>query len=176
MSTLNMEEDRKIDTEIVGDIIAHFEGKLVSPEVLTEYCNLKHYPPITMGEYEDYLFQYQHDARMAKIVPDIMSVLSNVKVAGMFDSDKSKETTNSDNMALAVEICNLLEIHNIEYREVDLITKNLSSLISAIFKSVDVRVGNMASTVLAETATAKFGEPLTIQKLGAAFRETHPLK
>ena len=69
-----------------------------------------------------------------------------------------------------MELCNLLETHGILYQEIDVIFKNLGSVLKALLDNAATRANNMCATMFAHTAKEHYGDPLTVKALGEGYR------
>lgn len=152
-------------------LVEHFKGVPVTNDVLLEYCNLNHIvPAITVGAYQDFLYQYNYDVRVGAIVPKILEALSKYQHVPLLISDAERVAMGEANEAISIEICRLMEEGGILYQDIDLLTGNFGSELKAVMDEAGRRANNMASTMLAHTAKEKYGDPLTVKVLGEAYR------
>jgi len=148
------------------DILKNFNFyPRVSSAVLESYCNRKHYEPITAGDYEDHLYQYQHDERTRVLIPVILEVLQKYEYAGDYISDEEHKRIKAHNDALEVEIAKLCSENGIQYREIDIITGNFGEELSATIKNAGTRMSNMCSVVISTIAQDQFGKELTVKDM-----------
>ena len=156
--------------EQIKQILAHFKDKPVTNAVLKEYCNLKHFDLIVMSQYDDYLFQQEHDERVTNALSHIFKELSQYKYIPTFISDGDKKTMNEANEDIEWKIAKVLEDNGILYREIDLLTKNLANSFQAIMENAGRRADNMCAVVLSTLAKEKFGDPLTLKPMAEYYR------
>lgn len=155
----------------IQKILARFKGKTITQEILKEYCNLHHFDLITLNQYEDALFQQEHDDRIAMVLPLIFKELSNYQYPPTFITDQQRKAINEANEDIEWKISKALEDCGVVYREIDLLTKNLGSEFQAIMENAGKRASNMCIVVLTEIAKQKFGKNLEIKKLAEYYRE-----
>lgn len=159
-----MAEEMKRD-EIL-EIIKHFKGqKGVKDKALQEFCKRKGFQLISEGQYDDYLFAYNHDARLDSVMPDILMVLSKLRNVPEFASHKERQAIMDANEAVSIEIAMLMETHEILYTDIDLILGGLSGRFMGALQSAKQRVDNMCGAELVAVAEKTFGSPLTIKAL-----------
>lgn len=151
-------------------LIEHFKGKPVNQDVLIEYCNLNKIGAISEGQYQDFLYQYNHDKRIEAIVPDILAAMQKYRPVPTLIEEAARNTLIDSNETISVEICSLMEKHGILYTEIDLICDSIGGHFKAMLYEAGVRANNMAATMLAHTAKEKYGDPLTVKVLGEAYR------
>lgn len=151
-------------------IVEHFKGQPVNQNVLDEFCNLKDFKNISVNDYEDYLFAYGHDRRIDAIMPDIFEVLKKLRNPHELGSESARTKVLEANESLEMEICELLEKHDITYQELKLVTEGLGGLIKRLFDNVYRRTDNLATRELVKAAEAKFGSPITIKAFGKSDR------
>jgi hypothetical protein len=148
------------------DILKNFNfHPRVSSAVLESYCNRKGYEPITSGDYEDHLYQYQHDERARVIIPVILGVLQKYQYAGDYISDAERKRIKDENDALEVEIAKLCSENGIQYREIDIITSNFGEELSSTIKNAGTRMSNMCAVVISTIASDTFGKELTVKDM-----------
>jgi|SRR3972149_11549162 len=155
----------------IKKVLAHFKGKPVNNNILTEYCNLYHLDLITEGDYEDYLFQQEHDERVEKTLPLIFAELSQFRYVPTFINDDEKREMNEANEDIEWKISKVLEDNGILYREIDLISKNLATAFQAMMENAGRRANNMCAVVLSTLAKEKFGDPLKLKDLASYYGE-----
>lgn len=156
--------------EQIKKILAHFKGKLVNNTILKEHCNLNHFDFISEDQYEDYVFQQEHDERTAQALASIFAELSQFKYIPTFLSEDEKRTLNEANEDIEWKIAKVLEDNGILYREIDLVTKNLGNAFQAIMENAGRRANNMCAVVLSTLAKEKFGDSLILKHLADYYR------
>lgn len=171
--TPNVQADADVERGAILKIIEHFNAaEGITNSVLLEYCNLEHLPIMTEGEYADWLFAYKFDKRLSEFIPALFVILSKYQnVPELAGEDKRKAITKA-NEDLSVEVCKLMEDHGVLYQEIELVTKNIASNLSAIMLSAGVRANNMAAELFAFLASEKLGKPLVLKTIGEEFRKT----
>ena len=173
MADANQEDLKRGD---FAKIVEFFRGKPVTNDVLKAFCERHKLPVVTAGQYEDYLFQYEHDERAAKAFPEIMAALATYRVAPELMDDEARKKIIEANDEIAAEICVILERHGVVYREVDLLTKHIGSALMAIMESANTRASNMCTSVMVDLSTEKFGKTLPLKAFGEAFRAKRGIK
>jgi hypothetical protein len=142
----------------------------VSNAVLKSYCDRKKIDFLSAGEYQDHLFQYQHDQRAIELVPKILAKVAEYQYIPDYISDKKKEEMRKANEALQYDIAKICEDGGIYYREVDVLTKNLAGEIGAVIETAGTRINNMCSLVISTVAQEKFGDGLKVADLAHFHR------
>lgn len=164
-------------TEAGARILAVLKAFNYAPKVsnmaLKQFCERSGYGDyiIGEGEYQDYLFQYQHDVRVGVIVPQVLAILSKYQYQPDFIGEAEAKRIRTHNDDLEWEIAKVCEDAGIVYKEIDTVVKNISQVLSSIVDNAGNRMNNMASVVLATLAKDKFGEQLALSDLGTFYRE-----
>lgn len=166
-------DDLNVNRGEMEAIIRHFIASTipVTQNVIKEFCNVKGFKVVTLGAYEDFKFQYEHDRRLEALVPAIMEAFLKYRNVPELAKDDERKKIIDANTHLSTEIAKLMEDHGILYQEIDLVTETLGSVIKAIFTDAGKRANNMCSTMLAHTAREKYGETLALKTLGEAYRK-----
>jgi len=149
-----MNEQRR---EEISKIIAHFRGKAINQNVLTEFCNLNKVEPIVIGDYEDYLYQTEHDERVIKLYPLILAECQKLRYTPEFAPEKERKEIAKGNDEVRVNITKLFEDHAISYRTVDTLGQELGREIGQTIASAGQTAFNKALEVLLLIAKDKFG-------------------
>lgn len=157
--------------EQIKDILAHFKGVQINQTTLTEYCNLKHYNPMVMSQFEDCRYQQEHDERVQTALPFIFAELAKFQYTPTYLSDSEVKAMKEANDDIEWKISKVLEDNGIHYKEIDLITKNLGSALQVIMENAGGRANNMCAVVLSTLAKEKFGDPLILKPLAEYYRE-----
>jgi hypothetical protein len=152
-------------------LIQHFKGKLVTDEVLLEYCNLNHMQPITAGVYSDLLFQYNYDVRVSELVPKVLALLQQYKHIPEFSAQADREAQAEINRGLADGICLAIEDSGMLYTEVDVFVGYMGDILKGLVQEAGRGANNMAARALKDNAEKQFGSPLTVKALANADRE-----
>lgn len=158
------------------EIVEFFRGKPVTNDALKAFCDRKKFMPILVGEYEDYLFQYEHDLRLATALPEILALLTKFRIVPELEKESVKKKIIKDNDDLSAEVAGVLENHGIVYREVDLLTRHIGGALDKIMQLANTRASNMCSAVMVDLAEEKFGKVLTIKAFAEAYRAKHGIK
>lgn len=156
--------------EQIKQILEYFEDKQVSNAALKEYCNRQGLDLITESQYEDYIYQKEHDERVTKTLTGIFTELSQFKYIPTFISDSERRKLNENNEDIEWRIAKVLEDNDILYKEIDLLTKNLANAFHAIMENAGRRANNMCAVVLSTLAKEKFGDPLVLKPLADYYR------
>lgn len=151
-------------------IVEEFRGKPVSNEALKSFCERHGYAVIGVGEYSDWLFAYEHDERLVKIMPEIFTALSKWKYPGGFLNENDAKEITKHNNAVEEEICEIMEKGGILYQEIDIFTKNVGEALHALLVNAGVRCSNMCAAVFAHTTKQKYGQTLPLSVLAEAHR------
>jgi hypothetical protein len=160
----------------IRDIIEHFKAvPHVSDEALKEYCERKHYQPLTAQAYEDWLYQYHADIRTETFIHDAMQVISRYRPKRALSTQAEKDAVDVDKNGIEVDLCQLLEKHDILYdRHVDNMLQELATALGTVVRNASIRANNMGARVLSAFAEEKLGSPLTFKALGEEFRRRNP--
>lgn len=149
-----MDEQRR---ELIGRVVAHFRGKAVTQNVLQEYCNLnKIEPAILLGDYQDFLYQVEHDEKVLKLYPLILAELQKLRYAPEFSTEKERKEIREGNDEVRVNIVKLFEENAIAYRTVDTLGQELGRDIGQTVISAGQTAFNKALEVLLLIAREKF--------------------
>lgn len=143
----------------------------VSNAVLKTYCERKKIDFLGEGEYEDHLFQYQHDERAKVIVPQIIEALADYQYPMEYVGDEKREEVKKHNEEIEYKIAKICEDGGIYYREIDVITKNLAEIVGSTIEAAGTRMNNMCALVISTAAQEKFGEGLKVTDLAEFHRE-----
>ena len=167
-----MEEDKSIIQYVqVRKILDHFKGaKSVPQKLLTEFCNLEKLNVITEGQYEDYLFQDEHDKRVSAILPRVFNILAQWQYTPEFVHESVKNVIREHNDDLEWKLAKVLEEGGIVYKEVDIVTKNMAQAFATICENAGKRMNNMAAVVLSDLARQKFSNELIMKDLAEYYR------
>jgi hypothetical protein len=168
-----MEEDKStIQYQQVRQIIDHFKGaKSVPQKLLTEFCNLQKFNVLSEGQYEDYVFQDEHDGRVASVLPKVFEVIAQWQYTPEFISISAKNAIREANDDLEWKLAKVLEEGGIVYKEVDIVTRNMAQAFSTVCENAGKRMNNMAAVVLSDLAKQKFGLELVMKDLAGYYRE-----
>ena len=155
----------------IKNILARFRGKPVTNNILAEYCNLNKFDLVVESQYEDYLFQQEHDERAQRALAGIFAELSHFRYVPTFISDTEKRALNEANEDIEWKIAKVLEDNGVLYKEIDLLTKNLGGALQAVIENAGRRANNMCAVVLSTLAKEKLGDPLSLTTISAYYRE-----
>lgn len=161
----------------IRDILEHFEfADKVPNEALFEYCTRKGVNPISSGTYEDWLAQYRYDTNASAFVPAVLTALARFKHISELATQKEREDTLAENTGIVIDICALMEKHEVLHKDFSTVAKDIATRVTAIMASADTRINNMATEMLTEIAEEKLGAPLTVKALGEFYRQKHPVE
>lgn len=167
-----MDEKRR---EEVARIVAHFRGKAVTQNALTEWCNRNKIEPIVAGDLEDYTYQVEHDEKVEKLYPLILSEVQKLRYAPEFAPEKLRKEIKTGNDEVRVNITKLFEQHAISYRTVDTLGQELGREVGQTIASAGQTAFNKALEVLLLIARDKFGGEFNM-KHAADYAEEHYAK
>ena len=157
-------------TEIL-DLLKNFNfHPRVSNAVLKSYCDRKGIDFLAEGEYQDHLFQYEHDQRAIELVPKILAKVAEYQYVPDYVSDKKKKEIKEANEKIQYDIAKICEDGGIFYREVDVLTKNLAGEVAQTIENAGTRINNMCSLVISVVAQEKFGDGLKVSDLAKFHR------
>lgn len=156
--------------EQTREIINRFRGQQVTQNLLDEFCKLKHFDPIVVSEYEDRLFQQEHDERVASALPDIFAELMKWQYIPTYISAGEDKKLREENEDIEWRIAKVLEDKGIQYKEIDTATKNIGNALQHIMTMAGNRASNMCVVVLATLAKDKFGDPLVLKPIAEFYR------
>lgn len=156
--------------EQIKEILAHFKGKPITQNVLTEYCNLNHFDPIVMSQYEDCVFQQEHDERVAALMPALFAELSKYRDVPTFGTEKERKAIAEANGDIEWQIAKVLEDHGVIKGEISIITGNLAQAFKGIVENAGTRAKNMCDSVLNEIGEEKFGKNMPIKPMAEFYR------
>lgn len=147
-------------------IVEAFRGQPVTNDLLKAFCERHGYELLTEGEYQDWLFQYEHDERVASALPAIFAELTKFQYTSEFAGDEERQKVREANEAIEVNIAQIMEEHGVRYgKEVDVFTGNLGGALQGIMSNAGVRASNMGANTLLRIAVDTLGQPLTLKKL-----------
>lgn len=141
----------------IKKIVDHFRGKPINQNVLTEYCNLNKFEPLTVGEYKDYLYQVEHDEKVMALYPLILAEIQKLRYTPEFATEKERKAVKEGNDEVRVNITKLFEQHAILYRTVDTLGQELGAIIGGTVASAGQTAFNKALEVLMHLARERFG-------------------
>jgi hypothetical protein len=164
------EEDVKFDQ--MRDILEHFKyAKTVDSKILEEYCRRKKFKIISEGQYQDYLYQHEHDVMVEKSMPQILAILVKYKYEPTIITPTKLKEIREHNEKLEIDIANILEEAGIRYVEVSTVCNNLALAFKSMFEASGRLINNMAATVLSDLGKQKFGDDMPIKKMAEYHRE-----
>ena len=167
-----MSEQRR---EEISKIVAHFRGKAINQNVLLEFCNLNKIEPIVLGDYQDFLYQIEHDEKVMSLYPLILAELQKLRYAPEFSTEKERKEIHKGNDDVRISITKLFEQNAIAYRTVDTLGQELGREIGQTVASAGTTAFNKALEVLLLIAKDKFGGEFNM-KHAADFAEEHYAK
>lgn len=155
------------------DIMQNFNfHKKVSPRVLKSYCDRKGYEFLASGEYEDHVYNYEHDQRAKVVVPLIIAELQKFQTIEDYIGDAKRAALKKENEQLEFNICRICEEQGVHYREINPLIKNLAAELSTLIENTATRMNNMGTAVLDHMSAHHFGRdyPL-VADMGAYHRK-----
>ena len=155
-----MNETRRAE---IAQIVEHFRGKLVTNNVIVEYCNLNKIDPITHGEYKDYLYQVEHDEKILKLFPLILAEVQKLRYIPEFSDAQTRADIKEGNDKVRVAITMLFEEHAISYRTVETLGNELGRMLGGTVEQAGVTAFNKALEVLLHLAHKQFGEEFNMK-------------
>jgi hypothetical protein len=159
------------------DIMQNFNfHKKVSSRVLQSYCDRKGYEFLGAGDYEDHVYQYEHDQRAKAIIPLVLAELQKFQYVEDYIGESKKEKVKEENGQIEFAIAKICEDHGLQYREIDVLIKNFGEEMNAITNNASTRMNNMCAIVISDVAQQKFGEVLTVKDLGDYHRKASGYK
>jgi hypothetical protein len=157
-------------SEQVMVILERFRGKPINQNVLNEFCNLYHLDAMTMNDYEDCLFQQEHDERVAKVIPAVFEILKSYKDVPTFAPKKERKAIIDANEDIEWQIAKVFEDCGVVKSELKIITGNFGSNLKMIIENAGERAVNMCDAVLREIGEDKFGVGLPIKPMAEFYR------
>lgn len=146
--------DHKRKKELI-DIVAHFRGKLVSGNAITEYCNLKGYEPISEGELEDFTYAVTMQDRFNEVWPKMVAILGKWKYLGELASDEEQK---AQYRAIEAELLQAMEETGLKVDDVRWLTRELSSVMGILIKNVADGLDDKIMAVQSAWIMEKFGK------------------
>lgn len=155
-----MEEKRRQEIKIILD---HFGEDVPSNEDLEDFCNGNKIKPITAGEYEDFLVQQEHDKRVQEVLPRVLKILGKMKMASMFDDDKTQEKIKQHNNDLEIKMAEELEV--LRYNDIEPFMGQLMQWVNNVLQNGKNRAENAAMRSIYLVAQNTFGKNLEMKDL-----------
>lgn len=156
--------------EQIKDILAHFKGKPVNNNILAEYCNLNKFDVLVISQYEDCVYQQEHDERVASLMPALFAELSKFRDVPTYETDKVRKAIVGANEDIEWQIAKVLEDYGVRKGEIGVITGNLAQAFKYIVEAAGTRAKNMCDTVLNEIGEERFGKDLPIKPMAEFYR------
>lgn len=152
-------------TEIL-EILQNFNfHPRVANSVLKSFCERKGYEFLSEGEYQDHLYQYQHDQRAMVIIPLILAAIQKYQYIPDYIGDAKKKEMKASNEAIEVEIARLCAENGIQYREIDVLTKNFAQELGSTIENAGTRMNNLCSLVVASIAQDVIGTDMLVKTM-----------
>ena len=156
----------------VLDILQHFSfHPHVSAKALQQYCERAGHEYLGEGEYQDHLFQYNHDQKSMVIIPLILQALLKYQYVPDYTSDAKKAELRGANQDIEFEIAKLCEDNDLQYREIDILIKNFAEDIGSTISNAGNRMNNMCTVAISNVAQETFGEALFVKDLAQFTRD-----
>jgi hypothetical protein len=155
----------------IKEIIEFFRGKPVNQEVLQEYCNRRKYEVIVLSDYEDMLFQYEHDERFTRVMPLLMTEMLKLKQPPEFATHAERKAVFDNNNAVELAMSKVLEDNDILYSEAETLLKNLGTMLQGVTTGASNRITNMGVATMLDIAEKQLGKPLKIKACAEYVRK-----
>lgn len=155
----------------IKEVVEFFMGKPVNNDVLAEFCNRRKFELVTMSQYEDYLFQYQHDKRASTIVPLVLAEMAKLQIPPELGTASERNAVFANNNMVELAISKIFEDNGIVYHEADTLAKNMGMMFQGVMSSVGNRVNNMGTATIIDIAEKVLGKPLTVEACARYFRK-----
>ena len=156
----------------IGELLTAFEGKVVTNELLDAYCKRHHIEPVmVMSQYEDYIFQFQHDRRFTTVMPLLLNALQKLTQPEEFVSPEEHKKFMANNDMIELEMAKILEDNGILWDEAQGLISNFGILIAGVIERTKNRVKNMGEATMLHVTTEQLGKPLTLKALSTRFAE-----
>ena len=148
------------------DILQHFKfHPHVSAKALQQYCERSGHEFLGEGEYQDHLFQYNHDQKSMRIIPLILQAMTKYQYIPDYTSEARKAELKKANEEIEFAIIELCSANDLQYREIDILIKNFAEDIGSTINNAGTRMNNMCARVVATVAQDTFGESMFIKDL-----------
>lgn len=141
----------------IKKIVERFRGEPLTENVLIEFCNINKIDPIPLGEFEDFLFQYETDIKMVALLKEILAALQGVEYEPMFSTSAEQKRIQEKNEEVRIEVAKIIEKHAVAYIMLDKLGHTLGSIIGNVVESAGTTIWNKANMVLKHIAEAHFG-------------------
>lgn len=163
-------DERNRDPATMRVIVEHFLGKPSTGDSIKEYCNLNHFPVITPGELEDWTFAYEHDKRIAIVIPLICAELAKYRYVSELHTKAEEKVINKSNEDIKTRICDIIADNGTIYQEIELMTKTLATAFHSVLTSVGDRLEATTMHLLVEEGREKYGVTLPLAVIAEAHR------
>lgn len=149
-----MTETRRAE---VRQIVDEFQDKKVTQDLLTAYCERMKFEPLTLGDFEDYKYQVEHDAMVSVLFPKILAEIQKITYVPEFATEAERKKIRDANDEVRVSVTKLLEEHAVPYRLVSTLTTELGRMVGSTIEMAGTTAFNKSLEVLLHLAHAKFG-------------------
>ena len=123
-----------------------------------------------MSQYEECVFQQEHDDRVASLMPVLLAELSKYRDVPTFGTEKERKAIAEANSDIEWQIAKVLEDHGVIKGEIGIITGNLAQAFKSIVENAGTRAKNMCDSVLNEIGEEKFGKNMPIKPMAEFYR------
>lgn len=155
-----------INRESLRKTIEFFEGKPVNANVLIEYANKHGYQPITPSQYEDYLFQKQHDERKQRVFTRVLAAFQGLKAIPELGSKAERDACFKANEEAEYAFIQALHDEGVLSREYDLIVDAIKRIFDEVTNGVKLRTQNMMASAFKVAAEEVIGaKDFTLKQL-----------
>jgi hypothetical protein len=155
----------------IGEMLKSFKGNLVTNELLEAYCKRHGITPVlVMSQYEDYLFQYDHDERFTNVMPLLLEALSKLQQPPEFCSQEEHKAVVMNNNEVELRLAMILEENGILWSEATTLIGNFGILVSSAIERAKNSVKNMGEATMLHITEAQLGKPLTLKAAADYFR------
>jgi len=149
--------DRKLLAE-------HFKGKQFNDKVVYDFCTRNKIAVTDSGSVEDFIYQYDYDARLKTVTPLVLAELATFQVSGEYDTPEKQKAVLEHNDGIAEKVSRIMEENGVLYREIEVLP-TIGADLSQILTNAEGLSSRMCANVMAELAQEKLGNPLTIKAL-----------
>jgi len=165
-----MEEKRRAE---IASIVEQFKGTAVTDNLLKAHCERQKIEPVTVGEFEDYTVQVEHDAKLANIFGEILKKVQKLRIIPEFASVKLRKEIKDSNNEIEIDIAKLFEAEGIRYNFVSGASEELARVLHAVVSGAGTRIFNKATSALLGIAKEKYGGEFTTAHSASYYEELY---
>jgi len=138
-------------------VVEHFRGKPLTQTVIDEFCNLNKIEIVALEDFDDLLFQVEHDEKMVLLLKDILAELQNLQFEPVFVSGAERKGIEESNEAVRVAIAKAIEKHAISELMLERLGNTLKDIVGNPIEMAGNTVFNRANSVKRTLAQKHFG-------------------